>query len=58
MERLSANVLICLFKGKIKTLDIHQKPETLHFGLDSDDENKTFYKKSDTIETIWHLLKK
>jgi hypothetical protein len=35
MERLSANVLICLFKGEIKTVDIHQKPETLHFGLDS-----------------------
>lgn len=41
MERLSANVLI---KGEIKRLDIHQKPETLHFGLDWDDENKTFYK--------------
>ncbi|MDB9389651.1 hypothetical protein [Microcystis aeruginosa] len=45
MERLSANVLICLFKGEIKTVDIHQKPETLHFGLDSGDKNKTFYKK-------------
>ena len=42
MERLSANVLICLFKGEIKTLDIHQKPETLHFGLDLDDEKKTY----------------
>jgi hypothetical protein len=42
MERLSANVLICLFKGEIKTVDIHQKPETLHFGLDLDDEKKTY----------------
>jgi hypothetical protein len=45
MERLSANVLICLFKGEIKTVDIHQKPETLHFGLDWDDGNKTFHKQ-------------
>jgi hypothetical protein len=44
-DRLSANVLIYLFKGKIKTVDIHQKPETLHFGLDSDDNNTSFYKK-------------
>lgn len=33
MDRLSPNVLICLFDGEIKTVDIHQKPETLHFGL-------------------------
>ncbi len=50
MERLSANVLICLFKGEIKRLDIHQKPETLHFGLDWDDENKTFYKKLKNLD--------
>jgi len=50
MERLSANVLICLFKGEIKTVDIHQKPETLHFGLDWDDEKKTFYKKLKNLE--------
>jgi hypothetical protein len=45
MDRLSANVLICLFKGEVKTVDIHQKPETLHFGLDSDDGNNTFRKE-------------
>lgn len=45
MDRLSANVLICLFKGEVKTVDIHQKPETIHFGLDLDDEEKTFYKE-------------
>ncbi|WP_293150359.1 hypothetical protein [Okeania sp. SIO2C9] len=45
MDRLSANVLICLFDGEVKTVDIHQKPETLHFGLDSDDGGNTFYKK-------------
>ncbi|WP_287277653.1 MULTISPECIES: hypothetical protein [unclassified Okeania] len=47
MDRLSANVLICLFDGEVKTVDIHQKPETIHFGLDSDDDDGrvTFYKK-------------
>jgi hypothetical protein len=50
MERLSANVLIFLFNWEIKRLDIHQKPETLHFGLDSDDENKTFYKKLKNLD--------
>jgi len=45
MDRLSANVLICLFKGEVKTVDIHQKPETLHFGLDLDDGGQTFCKK-------------
>jgi hypothetical protein len=34
MERLSAGVLLCLFAGEIARADIHQKPETLHFGLD------------------------
>lgn len=35
MERLSANVLICLFDGEVKTVDIHLKPETMHFGVDA-----------------------
>jgi hypothetical protein len=39
MERLSANVLLCLFTGRsaeetlIHTIDIHQKPEGLHSGV-------------------------
>ena len=43
MARLSPNVLLCLFSGEIKTIDIHQKPEMLHFGLDKQ-ENTSFYK--------------
>ena len=34
IERLSAGVLLCLFAGDIARVDIHQKPETLHFGFD------------------------
>jgi hypothetical protein len=35
MERLSAGVLLCLFAGEIARVDIHQKPETLHFGFEA-----------------------
>lgn len=48
MERLSANVLICLFEGEMKRVEIHQKPETVHFGLDvhepPEDPSSGFYK--------------
>ncbi|MFN6501335.1 MAG: hypothetical protein RMX65_030680 [Nostoc sp. DedQUE01] len=42
MEKLAPDVLICLFKGEVKTVDIHQKPEGMHFGLDapSDEADK------------------
>ncbi|MCI4649917.1 hypothetical protein [Phaeodactylibacter sp.] len=33
MERLSPNVLLCLFKGDAMAVDIHQKPEILHLGF-------------------------
>lgn len=39
MERLSKNVLLCLFKGDFRTLDIHLSLETLHFGFDWDGTN-------------------
>jgi hypothetical protein len=46
MERLASNVLICLFEGEIKTVEIHQKPETLHFGFDENASDKpSYYKK-------------
>ncbi|MBM7116092.1 hypothetical protein [Archangium primigenium] len=34
IEKLSKDVLIGLFEGELKTLDVHQKPEAMHFGLD------------------------
>lgn len=40
MDRLSKNVLLCLFEGLIQAIDIHLKPETLHFGVsEGDDEH-------------------
>ena len=33
---------IYLFAGEFKVIDIQQKSETLHFGLDFDDHSKTW----------------
>ena len=41
VERLSAGVLLCIFAGEVARVDLHQKPEALHFGLDT---NGGFYK--------------
>ena len=38
-DRLSENVLICLFEGEIQTVDISLKPEGLHFGFNHDENN-------------------
>ncbi|MEM9007316.1 MAG: hypothetical protein AAGE59_27800 [Cyanobacteria bacterium P01_F01_bin.86] len=38
-DRLSENVLLCLFDGAIRTVDISLKPEGLHFGFNNDDAN-------------------
>ncbi|HEX3557446.1 MAG TPA: hypothetical protein VIA62_29820 [Thermoanaerobaculia bacterium] len=46
MDRLSPNVLICLFAGEIDRVAFHQEPETLHFGLDRPEGTHTgFFKK-------------
>jgi hypothetical protein len=46
LARLSKNVLLCLFKGVVQTLDLHQKPEALHFGLNRpDDDHPDYYKE-------------
>ncbi|MDJ0716841.1 MAG: hypothetical protein QNJ54_21945 [Prochloraceae cyanobacterium] len=36
-DRLSEDVLICLFDGEIRTVDISLKPEGLHFGFNNDE---------------------
>lgn len=43
-DYLSKNVMLCLFDGEVKTLDLHQKPETLHFGLDPTDQEGVYNK--------------
>ena len=33
MERLSADVLLCLFAGTVHKVDMHLQPEAMHFGV-------------------------
>ncbi|PQJ29845.1 hypothetical protein [Rubritalea profundi] len=36
-ERLGNGVLLCLFQGAVQRVDVHLKPETLHFGFKRED---------------------
>jgi len=45
MERLSPNLLMCMFAGDMKALDIHQKPEALHFGCNRDGDTGDYYRE-------------
>lgn len=33
MKRIAPDTLLCLFAGDLQTMDIHEKPEVIHFGL-------------------------
>ena len=37
-DRLGDDILFCLFEGEIKTVDIREHLETIHFGVDSGDD--------------------
>jgi hypothetical protein len=37
-DRLGEDVLLCLFEGEIWTVDIHEHPEAIHFGVDTADD--------------------
>ena len=34
-DRLGEDVLLCLFEGEIKTVNIHEHPEVIHFGVET-----------------------
>ena len=46
METLAKDVLLCLFEGEIKTVDIHLQPESMHFGLDAPTEDSPEWSKN------------
>jgi hypothetical protein len=46
MDRLSTNVLLCLFDGEAKRVEIHQKPEALHLGFATPDDNHAGFWKT------------
>jgi hypothetical protein len=37
IAHLSKSVLLCLFHGEVEAVDVHQKPEALHFGVGEPD---------------------
>jgi len=41
-DHLSEDVLLCLFDGAIRTVDISLKPEGLHFGFNNDDDGNVW----------------
>ncbi|MEM7371982.1 MAG: hypothetical protein AAF587_25425 [Bacteroidota bacterium] len=43
VRKLARGILLCLFSAPVQTVNFHQKPEILHFGLIQ--ENDLFYKK-------------
>jgi hypothetical protein len=46
MERLSNDILLCIFDGAIQTVDIHEHPDAIHFGVDvTKPEDITTYNK-------------
>ncbi|MDX1520949.1 MAG: hypothetical protein R3264_04940 [Anaerolineae bacterium] len=51
-ERLSANTMLVLFDGVLKAVDLHQKPEILHFGVsEADDSHLKPYKRIRSTKT-------
>ncbi len=50
-EVVAGNILLCIFEGTLKSVDIHLKPEAIHFGFDyklvqdKDKSTKEIYSK-------------
>jgi len=49
MERIAADTLLCVFAGQLKTLDLNEKAEVIHFGVAYEDgtgesETRCYYK--------------
>jgi hypothetical protein len=50
-DRLSRNVLLCLFEGVLRRVEIHQKPEMLHFGFEAVKEQPGGFRKLLRLQT-------
>lgn len=51
MDRLAPDLLLCLFDGDVQTVDVHEHPDVVHFGVDRDDASDigSYYKDLRTI---------
>ena len=52
MERISENVLLCLFEGEVHTVEAYLKTEALHFGLKADQDKQTIDYKNQELRLI------
>jgi len=52
LDRLGEDILLCLFEGDIKTVDIHEHPEAIHFGVETGDDPGDLTKYSKTLRNI------
>jgi hypothetical protein len=39
LEQVGPGVMLCIFDGVAQTVEIHEQPEALHFGVDEDPDN-------------------
>ena len=42
IDRLSADIMLCIFNGKVTEIEIKQPPEGLHFGASYDPESRVY----------------
>ncbi len=47
MDRVAPDILLCIFEGDVQTVDIHEHPDVIHFGVDMDDPGDitTYFKE-------------
>ncbi|MFC6087572.1 hypothetical protein, partial [Sphaerisporangium aureirubrum] len=43
-QKLTPDILLCLFDGVLARLDLHQQPESRHFAVELPDEQTSFTK--------------
>ena len=44
LERIAADTLLCIFAGDLKTVDLYEKSEVIHFGVEHDARQSCYYK--------------
>ena len=45
VEQLSSSIMLCIFQGSLNRVELHLKPETLHYGLTPNSESSSGFVK-------------
>ncbi|MEN3326820.1 MAG: hypothetical protein V7638_1627 [Acidobacteriota bacterium] len=51
-DRVGEDVLLCVFEGVIQTIDIHEHPDTIHFGVDPGDDPSILTKYTKALRIL------